>query len=186
MAGCRQATSHYLNQCWPRSTSPYGMSGPQWVNTGTQILFHCSHRPLMSKGCVRHVSVWRPSSLSHHTPLECSFTFAWMMLLVCCMDRECHPSGHYWDFHPGALCFESSHCSSSEDGAPVENTQKVASPCLNSLFPGRFEWNSRSVIFKLILVITGWSISCEIVIKWMSLDLTYDKSTLVQIMACCL
>ena len=24
MAWCRQATSHYLNQCWPRSMSPYG------------------------------------------------------------------------------------------------------------------------------------------------------------------
>ena len=29
MAWCRQATSHYLNQCWPRSPTPYG---PQWVN----------------------------------------------------------------------------------------------------------------------------------------------------------
>ena len=24
MAWCRQATSHYLNQCWPRSPTPYG------------------------------------------------------------------------------------------------------------------------------------------------------------------
>ena len=24
MAWCRQATSHYLSQCWPRSMSPYG------------------------------------------------------------------------------------------------------------------------------------------------------------------
>ena len=32
MAWCRQAASHYLNQCWPRSISPYGVDGPQWVN----------------------------------------------------------------------------------------------------------------------------------------------------------
>ena len=32
MAWCRQATSHYLNQCWPRSMSPYGITRPQWVN----------------------------------------------------------------------------------------------------------------------------------------------------------
>ena len=32
MAWCRQATSHYLNQCWPRSLSPYGVTKPQWVN----------------------------------------------------------------------------------------------------------------------------------------------------------
>ena len=35
MVWCRQATSHYLNQCWPRSTSPYGVTRPQWVNSLT-------------------------------------------------------------------------------------------------------------------------------------------------------
>ena len=29
MAWCRQATSHYLNQCWPGSISPYGVTRPQ-------------------------------------------------------------------------------------------------------------------------------------------------------------
>ena len=33
MAWCRQATSHYLSQCWPRSMSPYGVTRPQWVKT---------------------------------------------------------------------------------------------------------------------------------------------------------
>ena len=32
MAWCRQATSHYLSQCWPSSLSPYGVTRPQWVN----------------------------------------------------------------------------------------------------------------------------------------------------------
>ena len=32
MAWCRQATSHYLSQCWPSSMSPYGITRPQWVN----------------------------------------------------------------------------------------------------------------------------------------------------------
>ena len=32
MAWCRQATSHYLSHCWPRSMSPYGVTKPQWVN----------------------------------------------------------------------------------------------------------------------------------------------------------
>ena len=31
MAWCRQATSHYLSQCWPRFMSPYGVTRPQWV-----------------------------------------------------------------------------------------------------------------------------------------------------------
>ena len=33
MAWCRQATSHYLNQCWPRSLQLYGVTRPQWVNS---------------------------------------------------------------------------------------------------------------------------------------------------------
>ena len=35
MAWCRQARSHYLNQCWPRSSPPYGVTRPQWVNDWT-------------------------------------------------------------------------------------------------------------------------------------------------------
>ena len=31
MAWCRQATSHYLSQCWPRSLLPYGVTRPEWV-----------------------------------------------------------------------------------------------------------------------------------------------------------
>ena len=30
MAWCRQATSHYLSQCWPSSMSPYDDTRPQW------------------------------------------------------------------------------------------------------------------------------------------------------------
>ena len=33
MAWCRQATSHYLSQCWPKSLSPYGVPRPQWANS---------------------------------------------------------------------------------------------------------------------------------------------------------
>ena len=55
---------------------------------------------------------------------------------------------------------------------------------INSLSPKRFEWNLIEVIFKLDLVIDGWSILCEIACKWLSsLNLTNGKSTLVQVMA---
>ena len=33
MAWCHQTASHYLSQCWPRSMSPYGITGPHWVNS---------------------------------------------------------------------------------------------------------------------------------------------------------
>ena len=36
MAWSRQATSHYLHQCWPRFLPPYGVTRPQWV-------YHCSN-----------------------------------------------------------------------------------------------------------------------------------------------
>ena len=32
LAWCRQARSHYLSQCWPRSILPYGVTRPQWVS----------------------------------------------------------------------------------------------------------------------------------------------------------
>ena len=32
MAWCHKATSHYLNQCWPRSLMPYGITIPQWID----------------------------------------------------------------------------------------------------------------------------------------------------------
>ena len=51
--------------------------------------------------------------------------------------------------------------------------------------PGKFEWNFRHVIFKHILVIDGWGISCEIALIWMSLDFIDDQSTLVQVMDWC-
>ena len=41
------------------------------------------------------------------------------------------------------------------------------------------------VNFKLILIINVWGISCEIAHRWFSLDLTNDRSTLVQVMAWC-
>ena len=58
-------------------------------------------------------------------------------------------------------------------------------PTLNSLAPGTFAWHFRQVIFKQILVIDGWGISCEISLIWMSLDFTDDQSMLVQVMAWC-
>ena len=59
---------------------------------------------------------------------------------------------------------------------------------MNSLVLGRLELNFRKVIFKLFFfffLIYGWVISCEIVLRWLPLVLTNEKSTLDQLMACC-
>ena len=64
----------------------------------------------------------------------------------------------------------------------VSNTSH-AKTFINSLAPWKFEW--RYVIFKQMLVIDGWGICCEIALISVSLDLTDDQSTLVQVMAWC-
>ena len=50
---------------------------------------------------------------------------------------------------------------------------------VNSLAPGRFQGNIRLDIFKLIIVIDGFGISCEIVLIWITLHLTDVQSILV-------
>ena len=56
---------------------------------------------------------------------------------------------------------------------------------VNSLAPGRFESKFRWSIFKLISVIYDQVIPCEIALWWLLLNLTDDKSTLVQVKAWC-
>ena len=56
---------------------------------------------------------------------------------------------------------------------------------INALASGRFQFNSRYVIFKLTVVNGGWGISYEIALRWMPIDFTDDKSILVQVMAWC-
>ena len=65
------------------------------------------------------------------------------------------------------------------------HTKTTESDTLNSLAPEECQYKFRFVIFKRILVIDGWGISCEIALIWMSLDLNDEKSTLVQVMAWC-
>ena len=49
---------------------------------------------------------------------------------------------------------------------------------VNSLDPGKFEWNFRHVIFKQILVIDGWDISCEIALMNVTgLKLTFHNNS---------
>ena len=56
---------------------------------------------------------------------------------------------------------------------------------LTTLASGKSVGNFRYAIFKLISATDGWGISIEIALRWISLDLTDDKSTLFQVMAWC-
>ena len=55
---------------------------------------------------------------------------------------------------------------------------------LNSLAPGRSECDSENVIFNLVLLIGIFRPSHDNALWWMPQDLSDDKSTLVQVMAC--
>ena len=61
----------------------------------------------------------------------------------------------------------------------------VNSTGLLTLTSGRFEWNCRWLILKFTSIIDGWCISFAISLRCLSLDLTDDKSTLLQVMAWC-
>ena len=54
MAWCHQAISQYLSQCWTRSLTTYGVTGPQWVKSPwypLSLVVHfrplTEHRPAM-------------------------------------------------------------------------------------------------------------------------------------------
>ena len=75
MAWCRQATSHYLNQCWPRSMSPYAVIRPLWVKRG-RLSMMTVEVPVsqVSQGCWRHqhqsiCTLWGESTSDWWIPL---------------------------------------------------------------------------------------------------------------------
>ena len=73
-----------------------------------------------------------------------------------------------------------------EDGIFIETTFRGASAV--SLLTQLTHWplgDLNKVIFKLISVTDGWGIYSKIALRWMPLDLTDDKSILVQILAWC-
>ena len=58
MAWCHQARSHYLNQCWTSSISPYGVTKPQWVLKHMVAYFRKRHY-------IKHLSRWKMLRLKY-------------------------------------------------------------------------------------------------------------------------
>ena len=89
MAWCRQATSHYLNQCWPRSLSPNGVTRPQWVKICHQqnmsLRYSLYHRKLPRK-CWRFFASfpWRLSERWSRVSQKW-----WMMPITTLWPRNC-------------------------------------------------------------------------------------------------
>ena len=65
MAWCRQATSHCLSQCWPRSLLLYGVTRPQWVNMISYISFGAFFDLRLNKRLNKQSWGWWFETLSH-------------------------------------------------------------------------------------------------------------------------
>ena len=90
MAWCRQATSHYLGQCWPRSMSPFGVTRPQWVN----ILMYF-HRQLL----ISLTYFQSPTPLFTHTK------YHWMSRLSICTNFKVEISHEILNPHTATYAF---------------------------------------------------------------------------------
>ena len=58
VAWCRQATSHYLNQCWPRSPTPYGITRPNELTC--MALKHNISPIIMARWQQKHMQIMVP------------------------------------------------------------------------------------------------------------------------------
>ena len=70
MAWCCQPTSHYLSQCWPRCMLLYGLTMPQWVNTGGICwIYQCGGFDNDNTKAYNRAISNIPRQLSHNAPL---------------------------------------------------------------------------------------------------------------------
>ena len=88
MAWCRQATSHYLSQCCPRSLSPYGVTRPQWVKDTTELnVKYKIYRESLIDWIV-FVSRWHMSFRSYQSSLRVFWEFRiWPVLCLFLLSR---------------------------------------------------------------------------------------------------
>ena len=59
MAWCRQATSHYLKQCWPSPMSYCGFTSPQFINISVskETAISCL------EACIKDIKIWMTNNL---------------------------------------------------------------------------------------------------------------------------
>ena len=77
MARCRQATSHYMNQWWPRNMSPCRVTGPQGVKHVTYPCPYIAYIPWLYYGYPNQGHSWY--GLSQWIPrLHCNVVSHWL------------------------------------------------------------------------------------------------------------
>ena len=92
MARCRQATSHYLGQCWPRPMASCGVTKPQWVKQWwcLQVLFWSSQKPMQRSVHSIDIISCKPtkSSCLHRFPLYLPLVWSHCRILLT-MGQQC-------------------------------------------------------------------------------------------------
>ena len=85
MAWCRQATSHYLSQCWPRSLSPYGIIRPQVKSLTHTIAQMSGNKTSHQKyGWIAHSDPLGPDLISKTKQREmqlCAYFTYWLLVM---------------------------------------------------------------------------------------------------------
>ena len=100
MAWCHQATSHYLNQCWPRSPTPYGVTRPQWVNS--LALARCPNNfetiifELITQNLALTVELFTSECYTQNIINEKSTSLQWMA--CCCCQAPSHYMTQCWSW----------------------------------------------------------------------------------------
>ena len=105
----------------------------------------------------------------------------------------------YWNIHQMFLTYHCTHVPDTRNGRHSGISAELYWVLVDSKSDPIVSWHidntwkkenqyltHRLLIFKLILEVDGWGISCKIAHRWMSLTITREKSTLVQLMAWCL
>ena len=103
MAWCREATSHYLSQCWSRSLLPYGVIWPKWVKMfGWAIEIVQEHKVEAIKVCFVMVNMTRWTAVKGHVRCQKLRQFAimqtcknWVSAVNSCIHYACHTHDSY-------------------------------------------------------------------------------------------
>ena len=86
MAWCRQATSHYLSQCWPSSLSPYGVTRPQWLKEpGHQETQYWPNKSEYSISGIRRIKTTLRDRLFREVAPSCIWQFVIMETDCICL-----------------------------------------------------------------------------------------------------
>ena len=126
----------------------------------------------------RLLDAWSSHLVSSGSSSLCYSSFSWNLFFSL---LEIASLLYWFRLTPRLTNWEQGILSTSDDTITVPVAKQQVK--LNLVVPVRFERNYREIMLKLISVNDGWGFSCETTLMWLSLDPTYDKSTMVQVMA---